>query len=317
MRQRQNQGAVLVWDAIAFQPALHCGMIAMAQLAGYRANTTASAYQFCVGHDAYVRRLRTQVNVESVRCLPENVRMIEKRSIGGQLMEFRRIAGLSMDAVAARAGYKGRSSVQRYFDESYDPEFLPRNLAEKLAQAFEGTGVQRADIMALAGLPDGNGIAVKFQGAPDILLERSLPIYGTALGAPRNLEGHAVEQTMLNTGYGVGFIPRPSILRNVKDAYALYVQGSSMSPRFDPGETLVVTDGRLRPPRIGDDVVVYMRDMEEDDGQRSCAVLVKRLVRRSASFIELEQFNPPLVFRVDVAHVVRLDRVVPWAEILS
>lgn len=289
----------------------------MAQLTGYRADATTGLDYLCVGHNADVRTLRTQVNVENVRTPHDYARMSDDRSVGGKLLKLKDRSGLSLDAIAERAGYAGRSSVQRYFDEAFDAEFLPPKIAVKIAKAFEGTAVGPEPILALAGMPPQNATPAKFEGAPDVRIERDLPIYGTALGAPRDLAGHAIEQTMLNTGEVVGHIPRPSILKGVQGAYALFVHGSSMSPRHDPGETLVVTDSKVRPPRIGDDVVVYMRDMECDDGETACAVLVKRLARRTATYVELEQFNPPMTFKVEADKVLKIDRVVPWSEILS
>lgn len=88
-----------------------------------------------------------------------------------------------------------------------------------------------------------------------------------------------------------------------------------MSPRFEHGESAFVERGR--PPRIGDEVVVYMRDKRDDDGERASGVLVKRLVRSSASYIELEQFNPAITFKIAQEDIVRIDRVIPWAELLS
>lgn len=292
-------------------------MISMAQLSGYRADAPTGLYDLCIGHDADVRKQRTQVNVENVRTLPDYAFMPDDRTVGGQLLRLKDRTGLSLDEIAERAGYAGRSSVQRYFDEAFDAEFLPPKIAHKLAKAFADTVVGPDPVLALAGMPVENATPARYEGAPDIHLEEDLPVYGTALGAPRDLQGEAIEQTMLNSGETVRHIPRPSVLKRVRGAYALYVQGSSMFPRHDHGDTLVVTDGKYRPPRIGDDVVVYMRDLESDDGKRACAVLVKRLVRRSATFIELEQFNPPLVFRVEADKVLKIDRVVPLSEILS
>lgn len=294
-------------------------MISMAQLASHRANAPAFADDFCVGdHVRTVRSLRTYVNVESVRSLPEIAIMSDRQTIGEQLRALQERAGLSYDAIAKRAGYNGRSSVQRYFSPDYDPKFLPLNVAEKLAAAFSETSIGPAAIMALAGLPETNGKVLKYEGASSAQLPRDIPIFGTSLGAPRDFDGQGVEQTMLNTGETIGYLPRPSVLNGVSAAYGLYVQGSSMSPRYDDGETIFVTNSKLaRPPRIGDDVVVYLRDCDDDDGERASAALVKRLVRRSASFTELEQFNPPLTFRVESDKIVRIDRVIPWAELLS
>jgi phage repressor protein C with HTH and peptisase S24 domain len=38
-------------------------------------------------------------------------------------------------------------------------------------------------------------------------------------------------------------------------------------------------------------------------------VLIKRLVRRSAHFVELAQFNPPMTFRVPSERVAAIHRV--------
>lgn len=76
---------------------------------------------------------------------------------------------------------------------------------------------------------------------------------------------------------------------------------------------------RKRPARIGDDVVVYLRptNAEEDDGERARAVLIKRLARRTATYVELEQFNPPLTFRIDLDAIVHVDRVPRLADLIA
>lgn len=244
--------------------------------------------------------------------------MSSSLTIGEQLRALQKRSGLSYDAIAKKAGYNGRSSIQRYFSPEYDPDYLPLSVAEKLADGFDGSDVARSDVMSLAGMPEGNGKAFRLEGGADVRLQRNLPVYGTALGAPRDFDGEAIEQTMLNSGEVISYLPRPTILDGVRHAYGLYVQGQSMSPRFDNGDTIIVTDSRVsRPARIGDDVVVYMRDDSVDDGETACAVLVKRLVRRTGRYVELEQFNPAVTFKLDALKILRLDRVVPWSEILS
>lgn len=121
---------------------------------------------------------------------------------------------------------------------------------------------------------------------------------------------------MLNSGEIIGYLPRPAVLNGIEAAYGLYVQGSSMAPRFDDGDPIFATNSKIsRPPKIGDDVIVYMHDGEDDE--RATAVLIKRLVRRTAEYIELEQFNPAMAFKINARKVMRIDRVVPWSELLS
>lgn len=77
-----------------------------------------------------------------------------------------------------------------------------------------------------------------------------------------------------------------------------------MVPRFKPGERVGVS------PRaqvdIGDDVIVQLRNGEDD---RVRLVLIKELVRRNASYVELRQYNPPVTFRVDRAEIVSMHKV--------
>lgn len=136
-----------------------------------------------------------------------------------------------------------------------------------------------------------------------------MPVYGTALGAEMEIEGEAIEQTMLNQGEAIEYRKRPPISNGIERVYGLYVQGSSMYPAHRDGAFLFVQWDV--PLRVDDDVVVYLRpqDGEEDNGLAARAVLVKRLRRRTSKFVELEQYNPPKIFRIPMQEVVRIDRV--------
>lgn len=269
-----------------------------------------------VHHMDGVRLERTHVNVENEHGVRDFCRMVNGQTIGEQLRELQELSGLSYESIAKKAGYSGRSSVQRYFDPTYDDKYLPLRVAEKLALGFEGSVVSSAAIMALAGLPETNAKIIHFEGASSATLPRDIPVFGTALGAPREFDGKAIEQTALNSGEVLAYLPRPTVLNGQKGAYGLFTQGSSMAPRFEEGDTVFVQRGGT-PPRIGDDVVVYLRDEERDDGDSSSAVLIKRLVRRTSNYTELEQFNPPMVFRLAADRILRIDRVIPWRELLS
>lgn len=166
-------------------------------------------------------------------------------------------------------------------------------------------------------IPEANAIPFKMEGASEERMRDNLPIYGTAIGTVKEIEGEAIEQTTLNTGEVVGYAKRPVILNGNASAYGLWIKGSSMEPRHMEGETILVDPkGKLS---NGEDVVVYLRPInpDDDDGETARAVMVKRLVRRSSTYIELEQFSPAKVFRVDMVEVVRVDRVIPWSELVA
>ena len=164
-------------------------------------------------------------------------------------------------------------------------------------------------------LPQSNATALAFEGESFDLPQENLPVWGTALGVERMFDGSAVEQTELNTGSQPEYVRRPAILKGKRGAYALHVQGSSMHPALPDGELIVAC--RDMPLSIGDNVVVYLRDDQEDDGERARAVLVKELIRRSASYVELRQYEPRLDFKVAMVDVLRIDRVLTRREMVS
>ena len=162
-----------------------------------------------------------------------------------------------------------------------------------------------------------NAQIVAMEGASLDEPMENLPIWGSGLGAAREIDGEAIEQTMLNTGEVVEYVKRPTILKRKADCYGLYVQGSSMHPALPDGEMVVAT--RNAPLSSGDNVVVYLRpaDPDLDDGATARAVLVKELVRRTARYIELRQYQPAKDFRIDTAEVLRIDRILTRREMLS
>lgn len=132
-----------------------------------------------------------------------------------------------------------------------------------------------------------------------------LPVYGTGYCDDLEIDDGGevlhVEQTLFEPDHVIQLIERPPALWAAKDAYAIYFHGSSMEPRFYQGEIGIVQPAR--PPGPGDFVVVQLNDGRTADVVH---VLVKRLVRQTATTIELEQFNPPLTFRIDRKRVARL-----------
>jgi hypothetical protein len=185
----------------------------------------------------------------------------------------------------------------------------------KLSVIARYYGVTVDDIMAGTATtvgrserPKANGRPVEFEGASLAEVRNDLPVFGTALGAEMLVDGERIEQTTLNTGDIIEYRKRPPVSHGVEKVYGLYVQGASMYPAHRDGAFLFVQrDARLR---VDDDVVVYLRPKDEsDDGERAACVLVKRLVKRSAQFVELEQYNPAKVFRIAMDDVLRIDRV--------
>ena len=149
-------------------------------------------------------------------------------------------------------------------------------------------------------------------------MDKDIPVYGTAQGASVEFvsthDGSiCVEQTDLSGSEVIDQFRRPPGLRDRRDIYGLYVAGDSMEPKYESGHGILIDP--KRPPAIRDFVVVHLRHGERDyDVSAPAAVLIKRLAKRSATFVELEQYNPPGHFRVSTREILKMERVMPWDE---
>jgi phage repressor protein C with HTH and peptisase S24 domain len=141
---------------------------------------------------------------------------------------------------------------------------------------------------------------------------KAVPVYGTAMGGNDFDLEHEIELTEVDLGDVLDHVARPSSLAREGEAYALTVVGDSMWPRFRPGRRVIVSP--RAPIEIGDDVVVQLRgstmQTAPTNPDRVSMVLIKELVRRSASYIELRQFNPDVTFKIEVERVARIHKVV-------
>jgi phage repressor protein C with HTH and peptisase S24 domain len=106
----------------------------------------------------------------------------------------------------------------------------------------------------------------------------------------------------------IDLIDRPAALIGVPNAYAVYVVGGSMEPRYHPGEVVHIHPGR--PVDEGAYVLVQRRGKQ---GEAPLAV-IKRLAKRTGAKITLEQFNPPRIFDIKTGDIVSIHRVVGSGE---
>lgn len=139
---------------------------------------------------------------------------------------------------------------------------------------------------------------------------KPVPVLGTAFGSDL-AEVEEVETIELMMHEVLDHVARPPSLASDDEAYAVTVVGDSQAPRFEPGELAFVSPKST--VGIGDDVLVQLRAADNEEGSqlagRVSTVLLKRLVRRTGSFIELRQFNPDKTFRIPLERVSRIHRV--------
>jgi phage repressor protein C with HTH and peptisase S24 domain len=124
----------------------------------------------------------------------------------------------------------------------------------------------------------------------------SIPAYGQAVGGKDG-------EFILNGNRIVDILAPPS-LQGVPDAYAVYVVGDSMEPRYFAGEAVFVNP-RL-PVRRGDFVVAQIAAGEGEPPH----AYVKRFTARDARHLRLEQFNPRKPLEFPVARVISVHRII-------
>jgi phage repressor protein C with HTH and peptisase S24 domain len=118
-------------------------------------------------------------------------------------------------------------------------------------------------------------------------------------GRPPSASSHAADRIPIRSGGrggtdqemfledAVGYTPRPANLAGVREAYAIYMVGDSMEPRYEQGWLLHINP--FKPPKRGRDVVVY---------KQGNAVLIKQFVGWEGDNLVLRQFNPPDTLRI-------------------
>jgi len=133
-------------------------------------------------------------------------------------------------------------------------------------------------------------------------LPRDLPVYGSAVGG--------ADGSFEMNGQVVDFVERPPSLGGARNAYGIYVQGDSMSPRFETGWLVLVNPSR--PVRKGDNVVVQLKGPDEHSAPLA---YLKVFESRTPTLLVVRQFNPPRVLEWPIADVISMHRVVGIAEL--
>ncbi len=186
---------------------------------------------------------------------------------------------------------------------------------------LEIAGVTHAEFYGMAP-PETSADAVASEAAARSLPfraddeRRDVPVVGTAMGADFELkvDGEMVFSEVIELALDEvhDYARRPKSLEGRKDVYVLTAVGDSMAPRFNPGDPAYV-DPRAT-PRIGDDVVIYLR-REEGDDERVYSALLKELVKSTRGYIELRQHNPAVTFTIDRKAIAQIHRIIPWREL--
>lgn len=224
-------------------------------------------------------------------------------TLGLRIAEARKSIGLSQDQLAQATGYEqtsiaeieaGNVAAPRRWREIADVLGIPHEEIRALMLAA-GEGKQRRSRVAREGnLPASirefvraNAPNAKVGGPAPSLSAKRVPVLGMAVGG-------ALGEYIFN-GQAIDYVLCPPGLENVAGAYACFVDGDSMYPRYRAGETVWVHPNR--PARRGDDVVVQIF-ADEDEPPHG---YIKEMVGWSGNKLKLRQHNPPqeIIFERD------------------
>ena len=131
-----------------------------------------------------------------------------------------------------------------------------------------------------------------------------VPVFGTAVGGEDSdfeMNGDVIDR-----------VRRPPGLAHARNAFALYVVGTSMSPRYDEGDLIFVHPGR--PPVPGCDVVVELASVDEFGRHKA---LLKTFRGKTPTRLLLAQLNPEGPVEVPLGGVKQVLRVLRTNELLG
>lgn len=223
--------------------------------------------------------------------------------------------GMKATHIADKAGL-ARSTINRPL--SINPAKSAPELNTLLA-VRRVTGVQfPADLSVVYGLDRGaeekdgapNGMrnettAAKVDFSNRLFLDKDIQVRGSSICGT---EGFVID----HSGEPIDYVRRPPGLAKARDVFAVYLHGDSMLPWFKPGDLVFLSE--KRPPQVQGLVVVEMHPEHEGEAGIS---LFKLLVRRTEKYVEVQQSNPPKIFKLEASKIKRIYRVLSNTELLG
>lgn len=226
--------------------------------------------------------------------------------------------GGRLRAALRAAGKLGRDLASHFqVSEQAVSQWLRNETKPEMAKIFalaEFLGVRAEWILdgsmpRVAALPPK--AVVDDKSSDDVL---SINIHNWPLDVPILGGGACGEDGVFEfNGQTLGYARRPPKFQGAKDIYALYVQGESMSPWRETGDLVYVHPHQ--PVKIGDYVVVEM--VSDKPGDPTRPAFIKRLVRRTADKLVLEQYHPREEKTLPAKKIKAIHRIIGWSELMG
>jgi len=202
--------------------------------------------------------------------------------------------GLDMATVSRQMG-RNHAYIQQFLERG-SPQTLGEEAREQLAPIL---GLKPAELRSAkrAASAEREPPNARIIGPVDLIGPgERIPVLGQAVGGS--------DGRFLFNGETMAEIFAPSQLWGVRNAYAVYVSGDSMEPRYFAGETIYVNPHM--PARQGDFVVVQIIE----DPEEPPTGYVKQFVSMTGDKLRLRQFNPAKDMTFDRARVMSVHKIV-------
>ncbi len=219
-----------------------------------------------------------------------------------RLRFFREQAGLTMQGLAERVGTSAPQINKLEKGERRMTVDWMTRLAKALDVAPQDLLPPSPPLASASPAASGRG-GLLLPGGEAALAPRPPLSDPRDLIPVRSAARGGVEQEMFLQDGPIDFIRRPHSLSHVRDAYAIYMIGDSMTPRFRQGQLLHVNP--FKPPAPGAGVVVT---------KVNDAVLIKEFIRRGPTLLHLRQYNPDELIEIPLAEIRDVHTVVGLDE---
>ena len=201
--------------------------------------------------------------------------------------------GLSLSELSLKVG-KNHAYFQQFIKRGV-PGRLPEEVRGRVAEIL---GIDERILKEPSSSPEFLRTNAEHRSASRVTAW--IPVYGHAVGGK--------DGEFILSGNEVSEVLAPPSLSHIPDAYAVYVVGDSMEPRYFAGETVFVNP-RL-PISRGAFVVAQISRAQEDVP----LAYVKRFVSQDSRRLRLEQYNPKKVLEFPISTVVTVHRIVMSGE---
>jgi len=205
--------------------------------------------------------------------------------------------GLSLSELSLKVGK----------NHAYFQQFIKRGVPHRLPEEVRGRAAEilGLDERLLKDQTSGRFVAYLRTTYDESAARASgialIPVYGHAVGGKDGefaLKGNEVDKVLAPPG-----------VVHVPDAYAVYVVGDSMEPRYFAGETVFVNP-RL-PISRGAFVVAQILKGQEAEPR----AYIKRFLSQDAKRLRLEQYSPKKILEFPMSAVVAIHRIIMSSEV--